>query len=53
MDFGSAMKKNKPQELKNNRLLANDKNGKPALHLAARHIFWRKFLVVRKETKPT
>jgi len=34
-------------------LLAKDKNGQPALHLEARYVCWRKFVVVRKETKPT
>jgi hypothetical protein len=34
-----------PNELKNNRLLAKDKNEQITLHSAARHVCWRKFEV--------
>jgi ankyrin repeat protein len=47
------MKRKKNPSVKNNRLFATDKNGQSALHLAAIYDCWRKFVMMRKETKLT
>ena len=42
-----------PNELKNNWLLAKDKNEQTVFHLAAKRVCWRKFESAWKDSNPS